>query len=405
MHILYIHQYFNTPQEPGGTRSYWISRELVRRGHKVTMVTSTNAKLHPTPCEMDIDGIRVIYVKNEYSNYMSAPRKILSFVNFVREAIKASAKVKDVDLVFATSTPLTVGYIAMRLKKKMRWPYVFEVRDLWPEFPIQIGAIKNKLAIWYLRRLERHIYERSEHVVALSPGMQEGVIAAGTSPEKTSMIPNMSKPDKFFPHEKNMEVAKQFGVDVQKFNVIHFGSMGRANGLKYIIDAARILQEKKISEVNFIFMGGGATEPILKKMVEEQGLTNVLFLGNHPMNTVAEAVNLCDASITSFLNLPILKTNSPNKLFDSLSAGKPIIVNSAGWTKDLVEKDDCGFYVNPDDPNDFVEKLLKYKDDKDTLERWGKNARKLSLEVFDKNILAAKVANVLENAYRNIKKV
>lgn len=405
MHILYIHQYFNTPQEPGGTRSYWISRELVRRGHKVTMVTSTNAKLHPTPCEMDIDGIRVIYVKNEYSNYMSAPRKILSFVNFVREAIKASAKVKDVDLVFATSTPLTVGYIAMRLKKKMRWPYVFEVRDLWPEFPIQIGAIKNKLAIWYLRRLERHIYERSEHVVALSPGMQEGVIAAGTSPEKTSMIPNMSKPDKFFPHEKNMEVAKQFGVDVQKFNVIHFGSMGRANGLKYIIDAARILQEKKISEVYFIFMGGGATEPILKKMVEEQGLTNVLFLGNHPMNTVAEAVNLCDASITSFLNLPILKTNSPNKLFDSLSAGKPVIVNSAGWTKDLVEKDDCGFYVNPDDPNDFVEKLLKYKDDKDTLERWGKNARKLSLEVFDKNILAAKVANVLENAYRNIKKV
>lgn len=402
MHILYIHQYFHTLQEPGSTRSYWISQELVQRGHKVSMVTSTNALLHPTPCETDIDGIHVIYVKNEYSNYMSAPRKILSFVNFVREAIKAGAKVKGVDLVFATSTPLTVGYIAIRLKKKMGLPYVFEVRDLWPEFPIQIGAIKNKLAIWYLRRLERHIYEQAEHVVALSPGMQEGVIAAGTPTEKTSMIPNMSKPDKFFPHEKNMEVAKQFGVDVQKFNVIHFGSMGRANGLKYIIDAAKILQEKKADDVNFIFMGDGATQPVLKKMVEEQGLKNVKFLGKHPMGILSEILNLCDASITSFLNLPILETNSPNKLFDSLSAGMPIIVNSAGWTKDLVEKDDCGFFVNPDDPNDFAEKLLKYKDDKDTLERWGKNARRLSVEVFDKDILSAKVADVIEATYAKL---
>ena len=402
MHILYIHQYFHTLQEPGSTRSYWISQELVQRGHKVSMVTSTNALLHPTPCETDIDGIHVIYVKNEYSNYMSAPRKILSFVNFVREAIKAGAKVKGVDLVFATSTPLTVGYIAIRLKKKMGWPYVFEVRDLWPEFPIQIGAIKNKLAIWYLRRLERHIYERSEHVVALSPGMQEGVIAAGTPKEKTSMIPNMSKPDKFFPHEPNMKVAKQFGVDLKKFNVIHFGSMGVANGLKYIIDAAKVLQDKGISDVNFIFMGSGATEPKLKKVVEEQELTNVQFLGKHPMSTLAEVVNLCDASVTSFLNLPILKTNSPNKLFDSLSAGKPIIVNSAGWTKDLVEKEDCGFFVNPDEPNDFAEKLLLYKNEPETLKRWGENARRLSLEVFDKNILSAKVADVIEAAHAKI---
>jgi len=404
MNILYIHQYFNTPKEPGGTRSYWISRELVKRGHQVTMITSTNSKLHPDPCEMDIDGIHVIYVKNSYSNYMSAPRKILSFLNFIRLAVKTGVKQKGIDMVYATSTPLTVGYIAMRIKARKKWPYVFEVRDLWPEFPIQIGAIKNKYAIWYLRRLERHIYERSEHVVALSPGMQEGVIAAGTPKEKTSMIPNMSKPDKFFPHEPNMEVANKYGVDITKFNVVHFGSMGRANGLKYIIDTAKILQDKGINDVNFIFMGSGATEPILKKQVEEQELKNVQFLGLHPMATLSEIVNLCDASMTSFLNLPILKTNSPNKLFDSLSAGKPIIVNSAGWTKDLVEKDDCGFYVDPDSPENFAEELIRYKDEKETLKRWGENARKLSLEVFDKSILAAKVADVIENAYKGLKK-
>ena len=335
---------------------------------------------------------------------MSAPRKVWSFVNFVRLAIKEAARQKDVDIVYATSTPLTIGYVAMRLKAKKKWPYVFEVRDLWPEFPIQIGAIRNKLAIWYLRRLERHIYERSEHVVALSPGMQEGVIAAGTPKEKTSMVPNMSKPDKFFPHEPNMEIAKQFGIDTQKFNVIHFGSMGRANGLKYIIDTAKVLQDRDISDVNFIFMGSGATEPKLKKQVEEQGLKNVQFLGNHPMDTLAEVVNLCDASITSFLNLPILKTNSPNKLFDSLSAGKPIIVNSAGWTKDMVEKEQCGFYVDPEKPEELAEKLRFYKDDDETLKLWGENARRLSMEVFDKKILSAKVADVLEAASAKIQK-
>ena len=216
------------------------------------------------------------------------------------------------------------------------------------------------------------------------------------------MIPNMSKPDKFFPHEPNMEIARQFGVDLKKFNVIHFGSMGVANGLTYIVDTAKILQDKGINDVNFIFMGVGATEPKLKKMVEELKLQNVQFLGNHPMATLTEVVNLCDASVTSFLNLPILKTNSPNKLFDSLSAGKPIIVNSSGWTKDLVEKERCGFYVDPEKPEELAEQLCLYKDNKELLKLWGENARRLSVEVFDKSILSAKVADVIEATYAKL---
>ena len=369
MNILYIHQYFNTPEEPGGTRSYWISQELIRRGHNVTMITQTNKKLHPEPCVTNINGIEVHYVKNEYNNYMSPLRKVSAFVNFVRLAINEGKKLKDVDVVYATSTPLTVGYIAMRIKKAKGFPYVFEVRDLWPEFPIQIGAIKNKFIIWYLRRLERHIYERSEHVVTLSPGMQEGVIAAGTPLEKTSMIPNMSKPDKFFPHEPNLEIANSFGIDLNKFNVIHFGSMGRANGLQYIINAAKILRDNGDDTVRFVFMGDGATQPVLKELVSQFALKNVIILGTHPMKVVSEVVNCCDVSITTFMNLPILKTNSPNKLFDSLSAGKPIIVNSAGWTKDLVEKEDCGIFVDPERPEELAMKLLQIKDDKETLKR------------------------------------
>ena len=400
MNVLYIHQYFKTPDEPGGTRSYWISQELIKRGHHVTMICSTNER-HPEPSRVDADGIDVIYVKNEYSNYMPAYKKVISFVSFIISALKAAKKLKDIDLVFATSTPLTVGYLAMRLKKAKGWKYVFEVRDLWPEFPIQIGAIKNKMAIKYLRGLERRIYKNSEFVIALSPGMQDGVVAAGMPVEKTAMIPNMSKPDKFFPHAPDPSIVKAFDLDLNCFNIVHFGSMGKANGLEYIIEAARILQERGVNDVSFWFMGRGATEPVCKKLVEKYGLKNVRFLGFHKMSIVSEIVNCSSASITTFRNLPILATNSPNKLFDSLSAGKPIIVNSTGWTKKMVEEGDCGFYVDPDSPVSLADKIVEVKDDKALLSRWGENARKLSLSVFDKDILTAKVADVLESVYNS----
>ncbi len=396
MKIVYIHQYFTIPSEPGGTRSYWIAKALVDKGHKVVMITSTN-KSHPNASVDNIDGIEVHYIKNEYSNYMSKLAKLKSFARFLIKSIKEAMKEKDVDIVFATSTPLTVGGVALALKRLKNWPYIFEVRDLWPEFPIQIGAIKNKFLQNTLRKFEKRIYQRSNHVVALSPGMKEGVVAAGTPEEKVTMIPNMSKPEEFFPHEQDLKIAREFGIDTEKFNIIHFGSMGRANGLQYIVETAKIARDKGLTDVEFLFMGEGATLPDLKELVREYGLKNVKFLGNHPMKTVAEVVNLCDASITSFLNLPILQTNSPNKLFDSLSAGKPIIVNSAGWTKDLVENENCGFYVNPEDPSDFVEKITIFKDDSNKLEEWGNNARKLSETTFNRSLLANQVAEVIEN--------
>lgn len=399
MKVLYIHQYFVFPQEPGGTRSYWISKELVRRGHEVVMVTGTN-KNHPEAEEIDADGIHVIYVKNAYSNYMSSMERIKSFMRFVFKAINVSRKQKNVDMVFATSTPLTVGVVALWLKFTKRWKYVFEVRDLWPEALIQEGGINNGIIKWGLRLLEKWSYKYSSHVVALSPGMRDGVLKVGTPEEKCTMIPNMSKPDKFYPHEPKKEVVSQFNLDLKKFNIIHFGSMGICNGLEYIIEAARIAQKQGYDDLNFVFLGDGATQPELKRKSEEYQLRNVQFLGNHKMDTVSEIVNCCDASITSFSNIPILATNSPNKLFDSLSAGKPIIVNSAGWTKDMVEKDDCGFYVSPERPQELVDKLNEVKNDKDKLKRWGENARNLSLNVFNKELLTAKVVDVIENAFQ-----
>lgn len=393
MKILYIHQYFKTPYEPGGTRSYWIAKELIKEGHEVTMLTSSSSNLEKLT-KIKIDGINVIYIKEDYDQNMNFFKRLNAFVNFMYKSSLIALKDKDVNLVIATSTPLTIGIPALVMKWFRKINFVFEVRDLWPEVPIQMRAIKNPILIWLTKELEKLIYKHAIHVIALSPGMQDGVVKY-ISKTKTTMIPNMAKIDEFWPREYNNELISELGLKEDSFKIVHFGSLGLANGAHTIIESAKILKDDPT--VEFVFVGGGSTEGDLIKECEKFGLTNVKFLGQFPMKEVSEIVNLCDVSIVSFMDLPILYTNSPNKLFDSLSAGKPIIVNSAGWTKNLVEEHNCGFYVNPNVPEELVEKIKFLQDNIDVRMGMGLASRALALEKFDKTILCKEFINVISS--------
>src|SRR5690554_371493 len=396
--ILYIHQYFKTPKEPGGTRSYWLAQELLKNGYEVTMVTTNKHQKEPIQ-EYDADGIKVISYGIFYNQSMGIKDRLKSFTDFMVKSTRYALKhSKEYDFVFATSTPLTVGIPALLAKWFKKKKYIFEVRDLWPEVPIQMGAFKTPLIIGFTRWLEKTIYKNAEHVIALSPGMQDGVIKY-IPKEKTSMIPNMSKKDEFWPREKDYDLMKQIGLKEDYLKVIHFGSLGEANGIDTIIESASLLKEQKIQ---FLFLGAGSTEERLKKVIEQKNIKNVLFHNRTPMELTSAIVNCCDISLVSFKDLPILYTNSPNKLFDSLSAGKPIIVNSAGWTKDMVEEYNCGYYVNPNQPKELVDKILFLKDHPEAAEEMGKNSRKLAETVYDKSILCKQFVETVETAYKNI---
>jgi len=340
-----------------------------------------------------IDGINVIYIKEDYQQSMSIRQRLKAFLSFMFKASRLAMKQKDIDLVIATSTPLTVGVPALILKWFKGIPYVFEVRDLWPEVPIQMGAIRNKLLIRIMRRFEKSIYKNAKHIIALSPGMLEGVLKY-VPKEKTTMIPNMSKIDEFWPRDKNLELEKSLGLKLESFKIIHFGAIGLANGVHTIIESAKLLNSDKT--VEFIFVGGGAIKEQLINKCKDLGLSNVKFLGKFPMQETSEIVNLCDVSIVSFLDLPILYTNSPNKLFDSLSAGKPIIVNSSGWTKEIVEKNNCGFYVDPNRPKELVNKIRLLQNDTALIKQMGENARNLAKDKYDKGLLCKQFADTIE---------
>ncbi len=393
MKILYIHQYFKTPNEPGGTRSYWLAQELIKNGHQVTMIT-TDPQAKTDRREEIIDDITVIYLSEVYSQDMSISTRLRAFIGFVWKSIKEARKQKNIDLLIATSTPLTVGITALYMKWFKKVPYVFEVRDLWPEVPIQMGAFKSPLIVKSTRWFEKTIYKNAKHVVALSPGMQDGVIKY-IDKEKTSMIPNMAKKDEFWPREKNLSLMDKLGLSKDTFKIIHFGALGIANGAQSILDSAKLMKDNDL--VQFLFLGGGSTEDKLREFCEKEDLKNVTFLPKSPMKETSEIVNFCDISIVSFKDLPILYTNSPNKLFDSLSAGKPIIVNSAGWTKDMVEEYNCGCYVNPDRAEELMEKILYLKGNPDIVKLMGENSRKLAETVYDKSILSKQFVEVINS--------
>lgn len=394
--ILYLHQYFKTPSQPGGTRSYWIARELISRKHEVTMIAG-NQNISKRKEVHEIDGIRVIYLRIPYDNSMGIIRRLWSFFNFMVASTVTAFNQKHVDLVIATSTPLTIGFPALVMNWIKRVPFLFEVRDLWPEVPIQMGGLRNSFLIKLARKFEKLLYEKAIHIVALSPGMKDGVVNTGIDSEKVSMIPNMAKIDKFWPRKVNSSFFDKYRINQNSFKVIHFGAMGQANGLEYIIEVAGLLQNDDINHINFLFLGDGAVKKQLEERAEDEGLENVFFLGKRPMDETSEIVNACDVSLVTFKNLPILTTNSPNKLFDSLSAGKPIIVNSNGWTKKMVEDYKCGFFVSPSNPKELKDLLLKICGDKDKLRMLGMNSRKLAENKYDKSILCKKFVDLIES--------
>ncbi len=390
-HILYIHQYFKTPQEGGAIRSYYLSKGLVENGFKVEMITSHNDSIYTIK---EIDGIRVHYLPVSYSNDMGFISRTLSFYKFVRKAKRLAKTFQGIDHAYITSTPLTVGLIGLWLKKHLNINYTFEVRDLWPTAPIEIGAIKGRFLKKRLYRLEARIYQHADRVVALSPGMRDWI--KSVVPEKdVFMIPNMADCQFFQKEIKDPKLVAFYHAE-KPFVITYLGSIGLTNHLEFLLDIA---EEAKAADLNIDFkvVGEGSQLRNIKLQTYLKKLTNIEFIGHQNKEGVRRILNITDATYVSFADLPVLGTNSPNKFFDSLASGKLTIVNTPGWTKDMVEQYKCGFYANPHEPNEFVTQLRPYLEEKELLETSKNNARRIAESLYSKKLQIDKLVKVLNN--------
>ena len=402
MRILYLHQYFTTRSGVGGTRSYEFARRFAARGHAVRMITAARPG---EPRRRKLDGIEVVGVRGGYADYMEGtklayPRRVLAFARFALMASVAAVRGPRPDVVYATSPPLTVGLPGLLARARHRAPLVFEVRDLWPEGPIQMGALRNPLMVAGARKLERLLYRASSRVVALSPGMRTGILAAGVPPEKVTLVPNASDLELFSPDQDGSEFRERLGLG-DRFVCSYFGAMGEANDLTPVIEAGRLLKERGEDGVLFVLHGDGKRRPALERLARESGADNVVFSDPVPdKSSVARLAAASDACMTIYKNLPIFYTCSPNKLFDTFAAGRPAIVNTPGWLRELVERHEAGLYARPGDPTDLAEKVLYLRDHPDVAERYGHNARRLAEREFSRDDLAERALGVLEAAAR-----
>lgn len=404
MHILYLHQYFATRKGTTGTRSYEFSRHLVGKGHRVTMITSglSNDEFGVPKgrkyVELETEGISVVSIAAAYNNPqigtgMSGWQRMLKFYQFARLAGSVGKKLAKPDVVFATHTPLPIGLAGITLARHFAVPFVFEVRDLWPDALVNLGGLKNPLVIWWLRRMAKKIYNQAKHIVALSPGMKEGIVRTGIPAEQVTVIPNGSDLDLFRPDLDGSVWRNQLQLS-DRFAAIYFGAMGLANGLEYIIEAARILAERGKDHIVLVLIGDGGKRPKLEKMIREYKLTNVIFSNTLPKMELAQLVAGCDVCMTIF-RAAKEHTWSPNKMFDALAAGKPVLINVPGWLGETIENNKCGKCIDPYRPEALADALEELAANPQLCREMGKNARALAEREFDRAKLASRLETVL----------
>ena len=330
MNIVYIHQYFQ-PKE--GIRSFEFIKHLCASGHKVTAITA--AEIDP---DYHMDNLEIISTNTSYSNNMSKMKRIEAFLKFMVKGTLKGIKKKDTDLVYATSTPLTVGVPAVIISKCRKCKMVFEVRDVWPDIPIEMGFITTGPVKWALKKYEKWIYKNSSHVVPLSDGMRDNIKAKGVPKAKLTVIENIANLYLYSPIEEILEKRAE-----KPFVCIHPGTMGIVNGLDFVLDTAKATA-KLDPGIKFLLIGEGNRKDHLKSRVAEENITNVEIRDSVPKREIAM---ITESASVGFMcvdtKYKILEDNSANKFFDFLAAGLPCVINYGGWQKKVLETEKCGF--------------------------------------------------------------
>jgi glycosyltransferase involved in cell wall biosynthesis len=402
MRVLYFHQYFQTPKGASGTRSYDMAQALITAGYDVTMICGSVVKgntglNHPFVNgyrQGIVDDIDVIEFDLAYSNHMNYGERIKVFIKYILSSIRVVLR-EPTDIVFATSTPLTIGIIGIFARWFKKKPFIFEVRDLWPELPRAMGIVKNPLVLWLMNCLEWVSYKSANRLIALSPGIVKGITAKGVDVKKIEMISNGSNLNFF---SEDISFNRPEGLGHNDLIAIFTGAHGVANGLDAVLDAASVIKKKDKQNIKIIFIGEGKLKLILKERAKREKLDNVIFLNSMPKPQLIGIMNNADIGLQILENVPsFYNGTSPNKFFDYIACGLPVLNNYPGWLADLIEKHQCGYVVDPNNPELFADKLIHAAENRDKLKQMGINSRNLAIKEFDIKILGKKFVKCFED--------
>ena len=396
MRVLYFYQYFTTPKGCWSTRAYEFARRWVEAGDTVTVVTSVYDKSDLKPrglvSRFEVDGITVIVLNVRLSNKHG---KLVRLFTFAAYSVLASwyALVLPADVVLASSGPITVGLPALVARYLRRRPLVFEVRDLWPEGAIQLGLLRNGAAIGLARWLERRCYHAARRVVALSPGMQEWIQARHAGIH-VDVVPNAAD---------NEQANEAIPIDLPcwaqgKSLAVYAGTLGLIDDCGQILECARVLKQTGVGDIEIAIIGDGRERSMLQAHAIEWDLSNVHFVGLIPKQDVMRWLKAATCALFVTKDVPFLATASPNKVFDALAAGVPLVQTTQGWIRELLEREECGITVPPGDAVAMADAVVRIARDGALRARLSCNARRVAQTQFDRSRLAQTMRSILCDA-------
>lgn len=405
MKVLYFHQHFVTPKGAGAIRSYAMARKLIQRGHSVTMVCGSNTT-GTTGLEGSfqkgkrrglVDGIDVIELDLAYSNSDGFLKRIWTFLLFAMRSVWI-ALTEKYDLVFATTTPLTAGIPGIFARWLRRKPFVFEVRDLWPELPREMGVISNPLVLWAMGVLEWVSYRSAHRLIGLSPGIVEGIKKRGVPADRIAMVPNGCDLDIF---TDGAMPWRPDGVEESDLMAVFAGTHGMANGLDAVLDAAAELKNRGRRDIKFVLIGNGKLKPELMARADRKGLDNVIFHEPVKKSELAGLMRATDLGMQILANVPAFYYGtSPNKFFDYIAAGVPVLNNYPGWLAEMIEREQCGYAVPPANPEAFADAMERAAAEREQLPDMGRRAKALAKREFDREKMASKWVDWVVGAAR-----
>jgi glycosyltransferase involved in cell wall biosynthesis len=400
MHILLLHQLFIRPDDAGGTRHYEFCRQLVQSGHQVTILAGTRSyltgeRLRVPDREVLEPGLEVIRCGTVPGGHRSFFWRAVGFLWFTGTSLAAGLRLGRVNLIWATSPPLLQVASAWALARVKRSRWVFEVRDLWPAFAIAVGVLRSRLLIRLSEWLERFLYHRADRVVVNSPGFIPYVMDEGVPRQKITLIANGVDPTMFDPQARGERFRAEHGLRDQ-FVALYAGAHGLSNDLGVVLEAAGLLRDDV--SIRFVFVGDGGEKADLLRDAERMQLRNVLFLPPVPKDDIPSVLAGSDCGIAILKPLPLYATTYPNKVFDYMAAGRPVVLAIDGVIRELVEQAGAGVFVPPGDAAGLAQAIRRLASDPDGARQMGAAGRRAVEEHFSRR----QQALALEATFREV---
>jgi glycosyltransferase involved in cell wall biosynthesis len=385
MHVLLIHQVFAGPDDPGGTRHFEIGRALVAGGHRFTVITSAVNYLTGELVERRTtalpDGMRVIRIAGRENIHRSYATRARGFFGFAGGALRAALALPDVDVVWGTSPPLVQLVPAWLVSRRCRGGLVLEERDLWPEFAVGMGVVRDGVLTRTALHLKRFLYRRARRVVINSPGFLPFLAGYGVPARKIRVVPNGVDVQQFDPAARG-EAWRAGWHAADRFVVLYAGALGPANDLEIALDAAVALRDTRAL---FVLVGDGKARGELAAAVAARGLDNVRLVPAQPKSAMREVLGAADACLATLRDIPLFRTTYPNKVFDYMAAGRPVLLAIDGVIRDVVEEARAGIFVPPGDASALAAAVRRVMAAPDEARAMGERGRAAVCARFDRS--------------------